>query len=81
MVITTEDETMYIFYYKISFVYCIFFSEDLCTSELQICPRCSFGQNCISQPLKIECATAKVFVVFDNYATVIYAVFMSFWGN
>ncbi|XP_044261982.1 anoctamin-3-like isoform X2 [Tribolium madens] len=55
--------------------------DDICSSELKMCPRCSFGHSCVSQPLKLECEAATVFAVFDNYMTIFFAVFMSFWAT
>lgn len=58
-----------------------FFRDEICNSDLLMCPRCTLGHTCIAQPLKMDCSLTKGFIIFDNYATVFFAVFMSFWGN
>ncbi|KAJ3619831.1 hypothetical protein MTP99_005485 [Tenebrio molitor] len=55
--------------------------EDVCNSELIMCPRCAFGHSCIARPLKMDCYYARISVLFDNPATVFFAVFMSFWAT
>ncbi|XP_068913177.1 anoctamin-4-like isoform X4 [Tenebrio molitor] len=55
--------------------------DDICTSHLVMCPICHSSDNCIYTPLNISCESAKLAVIFDNPATVFFAVFMSFWAT
>ena len=44
-----------------------------------MCPSCD--QNCPFWKLRDSCTLARVTYMFDNWATVIFTVFMSFWGK
>lgn len=55
-------------------------SEEICSGSLNVtmCPLCD--QLCDYWPLSQTCMHVKVTYLFDNPATVFFAVFMSFWG-
>ncbi|CAG0891673.1 unnamed protein product [Cyprideis torosa] len=55
-------------------------SEDICNSSLNItmCPLCDHV--CDMWDLTETCAYARISYLFDNPATVFFAVFMSFWS-
>lgn len=44
-----------------------------------MCPQCD--RYCPFWKLKQSCTLSKVTYLFDNTATVLFAMFMSFWGN
>ena len=44
-----------------------------------MCPKCD--QVCPYRLLSDSCIYAKITYVFDNYATVAFAAFMSIWGK
>ncbi|XP_046742491.1 anoctamin-4 [Diprion similis] len=56
-------------------------SEDICSGnlELKMCPLCD--KLCGYWDLKDTCFHARVTYLFDNAATVFFAVFMSFWAT
>lgn len=58
-----------------------FYSKDICSGNLDIkmCPLCD--RLCDYWELKNTCMHARITYLFDNTGTVIFAVFMSFWGN
>lgn len=60
-----------------------FFSDDICNEQgmgnTTLCPLCD--QVCNYMKLSESCHYSKLSYVFDNPATVIFAVFMSFWGK
>ncbi|CAH1381572.1 unnamed protein product [Tenebrio molitor] len=55
--------------------------ESICKSKLMMCPPCSSGHSCVFYPLKIDCYYTHLSILFDNYFTVFFAVFMSFWAT
>ncbi|XP_063912681.1 anoctamin-3-like isoform X1 [Zophobas morio] len=55
--------------------------KDICESNLVMCPLCHSGKNCVYKPLNLSCHYAKISIIFDNHATVVFAVFMSFWAT
>jgi len=61
-------------------MFCIF-SQDICDSTLNItmCPLCDIL--CDYWSLHDACFYARVTYLFDNDATVLFAVLMSFWGK
>lgn len=65
-----------IFYENLNIYYC---SEEICTSELTMCPLCDYW--CDFWKLKETCIQAKVTSLLDNPVTVFFAIFMSFWGE
>ncbi|XP_064214000.1 anoctamin-3 isoform X2 [Tribolium castaneum] len=56
-------------------------TNEICTSDLAICPICRTGDGCVRLPLNSFCTYAKISIVFDNKETVFFAVFMSFWAT
>ena len=44
-----------------------------------MCPPCE--TNCRHYKLKDSCTQSSVAYLFDNYATIPFAIFMSFWGE
>lgn len=54
------------------------YSEDICKADNVImCPLCD--KNCDYWKLSETCTYAKLEYLFDNPATVFFAIFMSFW--
>jgi anoctamin-7 len=56
---------------------------DICNSRkgtYMMCPRCDEHLGCQYWDLKDSCNLAKVSYLFDNAATVFFAVFVSFWA-
>lgn len=55
-------------------------SQDICSGDLDIkmCPLCDW---CGYWDLKRTCFHVRVTYLFNNWTTVIFAVFMSFWGK
>lgn len=57
-------------------------SQEICNgimSNTTMCPLCD--KLCDYWPLKDSCMHIKITYLFDNKATVFFAVFMSFWGK
>lgn len=56
-------------------------SQDICSGALEIkmCPTCDNW--CDYWDLQKTCLYARTTYFFNNWTTVIFAVFMSFWGN
>lgn len=56
-------------------------SQEICTesANLTMCPLCD--QSCDYWSLSESCLHTKITYLFDNSATVIFAIFMSFWGE
>eukprot|EP00794_Sanderia_malayensis_P016506 gene16505-18151_t len=57
---------------------------DICAAKnwtYKMCPLCDENLGCKYWDLKKSCTLAKVSYLFDNAATVFYAVFVSFWGK
>jgi len=48
--------------------------------KIYLCPRCLNG-GCGYEILQNSCLYSRLTHVFDNTATVIFAIFMSFWGK
>ncbi|KAJ8962058.1 hypothetical protein NQ314_005841 [Rhamnusium bicolor] len=46
-----------------------------------MCPTCKFGTYCTFERLSHYCSLAKYNYIFDNYLTIAFAVFMSFWAT
>lgn len=46
-----------------------------------ICPPCNFPKYCRYRRISNYCFMAKGDYIFDNYLTVAFAIFMSFWGR
>ncbi|XP_031568344.1 anoctamin-7-like isoform X3 [Actinia tenebrosa] len=46
----------------------------------KMCPLCDESLGCAYWDLKISCGSGKVAYMFDNAATVVYAIFVSFWA-
>ncbi|XP_044261983.1 anoctamin-3-like [Tribolium madens] len=69
----------------ISFVQLFFMQKqrtnEICSSDLPICPICRTGDGCVRLPLNSFCTYAKISTTFDNKETVFFAVFMSFWAT
>lgn len=59
----------------------IFHSQEICSDKLNItmCPLCD--KLCDYWDLRNSCMHIKMTYLFDNKATVFFAVFMSFWGE
>ena len=57
------------------------YSQEMCDLGLNItmCPMCDTV--CDYWPLSIECSAARASYLFDNTATVMFAIFMSLWGE
>eukprot|EP00051_Salpingoeca_urceolata_P006617 m.87502 g.87502 ORF g.87502 m.87502 type:complete len:974 (-) comp14910_c1_seq2:66-2987(-) len=53
-------------------------AKDVCSSNLVMCGICS---TCDKWDLSAVCTTYKLGYVFDNAATVFFALFMAFWGT
>lgn len=62
-------------------IVCFFCSEDVCNEglDLLMCPMCD--KNCDFWNLDRSCLYSRITYVFDNYATVAFAAFMSIWGR
>lgn len=62
---------------------CVFFSKEICDikgpGNITLCPLCD--KACQYQTLADSCLFAKLTYLFDNPATVFFAIFMSFWGK
>lgn len=57
-------------------------SQEICNGVMSntiMCPLCD--KLCGYWPLKDSCMHIKITYLFDNKATVFFAVFMSFWGE
>lgn len=56
------------------------FSQEVCSGQMNVtmCPLCD--KSCNFWSLSMACMHIKVTYLFDNKATVFFAVFMSFWG-
>ena len=58
-------------------------SADICDDGLRytsyMCPRCD--QRCDFWYLQESCTFSRLSLIFDNGATVFFAVLMSFWGE
>lgn len=59
------------------------FSDELCESDSYICPSCPEGhqEKCPYATLNVFCSYSKLSYFFDNFSTVVFAIFMSFWGS
>ncbi|CAG9856606.1 unnamed protein product [Phyllotreta striolata] len=55
--------------------------EEVCTSTVDLCPKCLLKILCYFKPLKEYCSLFMWTYIFDNYLTVIFAVLISFWGT
>lgn len=70
-------------YYHHTCVYVIYvyFSQETCDDNLNItmCPLCDGV--CDYWRLSTVCSLARASYLFDNGATVLFAIFMSLWGN
>ncbi|KAG5274075.1 hypothetical protein AALO_G00158890 [Alosa alosa] len=55
-------------------------SQEMCNAGLNftMCPMCD--RVCDYWPLNIECSAARASYLFDNTATVVFAIFMSLWA-
>ncbi|XP_054270658.1 anoctamin-1 isoform X2 [Macrosteles quadrilineatus] len=55
-------------------------TEDICSGDLnaQMCPLCDYF--CSYWDISETCSYTKILYLFDNYTTVFFAVFMSFWA-
>ncbi|KAG8177061.1 hypothetical protein JTE90_016890, partial [Oedothorax gibbosus] len=53
-------------------------SNEICASDLVMCPRCD--KECNYWRLKDSCTAARVTYLVDNAGTVFFAIFMSLWG-
>ena len=71
---------LYCIYWKVMVVF-LYFSKEICGNEkdLTMCPLCD--QVCPYWKLGDSCLFSKISYTFDNPATVVFAVFMSFWGK
>lgn len=49
------------------------------TGNITLCPLCD--KACTYQKLKDSCLFSRLTYLFDNPATVFFAIFMSFWGE
>ncbi|XP_014247440.1 anoctamin-5 isoform X2 [Cimex lectularius] len=69
------------FFYGIFTVHNDTYSNDICDESLNItmCPRCD--EHCDYWKLSDTCTYAKFVYLFDNPATIIFAIFMSFWAT
>ncbi len=54
-------------------------SQDICNSTAKICPACDYF--CDYWVLNETCQHSKIMYLFDNPTTVVFAIFMSFWGE
>lgn len=63
------------------FVFHVYFSQETCDNNLNItmCPLCDAV--CDYWRLSSVCSLAQASYLFDNGATVLFAIFMSLWGN
>ena len=57
------------------------YSKEICnnSTDIQMCPACD--NFCKYWNLSEDCYYSKAMYLFDNPATVIFSVFMSFWGK
>ncbi|KAJ8918004.1 hypothetical protein NQ315_011457 [Exocentrus adspersus] len=56
--------------------------NEICQEHgMKMCPACAYKRYCVYKPLSKYCFYAEGNFLFDNYLTVVYAVFMSFWGK
>ncbi|XP_017776101.1 PREDICTED: anoctamin-3-like [Nicrophorus vespilloides] len=55
--------------------------RDYCKSDAVMCPRCLDARYCNFVPLKYSCEMAKIVLLFDNSANIIYSILMSFWST
>ncbi|XP_074029186.1 anoctamin-4 isoform X2 [Leptinotarsa decemlineata] len=55
-------------------------SHEICTSKLILCPRCHY-MHCKFESLKSSCLQSHVTYVFDNPATITFAIVISFWST
>lgn len=64
-------------------LHCSFFSKEICNVSdaggTWMCPNCE--KFCDYWQLKKSCPLSKFTYTFDNFATVVFAIFMSFWGE
>lgn len=60
------------------FIYSYPPSAEICNSDELMCPACDHF--CNYWELKETCLHSKILSLFDNGATVFFAVFMSFWA-
>ncbi|XP_017775817.1 PREDICTED: anoctamin-1-like [Nicrophorus vespilloides] len=54
-------------------------SEDICNSQISMCPLCDNW--CSYWNLSETCVHARITYLFDNPTTVFFAIFMSFWAT
>lgn len=61
-------------------VVCLSLSQEMCDKHLNftMCPLCD--EVCDYWQLSSMCSTARASYLFDNHATVAFAIFMSLWG-
>ena len=53
--------------------------SDICNLNITLCPNCE--SDCDFEKLTTSCPLAKLTYVVDNSLTVLFAIFMSFWGK
>lgn len=62
---------------------CFFYSKEICDpngpGNITLCPQCD--KACRYTKLKESCKFARLTYLFDNPATVFFAIFMSLWGE
>lgn len=61
----------------------LFFSKEICdiniAGNITLCPLCD--KACQYQKLGDSCIFAKITFLFDNSTTLVFSIFMSFWGK
>lgn len=53
--------------------------RDICTKDITMCPRCD--KTCDYWKLSESCTYSKIQHYIDNPATIVFAIFMSFWST
>lgn len=71
----------YIIHIHVAMLLLLFFSQETCDDHLNItmCPLCDGV--CDYWRLSTVCSLARASYLFDNGATVLFAIFMSLWGK
>ncbi|KAK7494503.1 hypothetical protein BaRGS_00014156 [Batillaria attramentaria] len=79
MLIPASIMGLAVFIYGLTIMYTNIASKELCESNITMCPLCDV--QCPYWKLHEACSHAAVSRIFDNGATVFFAIFMSLWGT
>ncbi|XP_074029181.1 anoctamin-6 [Leptinotarsa decemlineata] len=57
-----------------------YIKDEVCNSNQLICPVCPSEEWCSFNSIKFHCTMMKIAYVLENPVTLVYSIFMSFWG-